>query len=56
MQAIIHRTIAFSAAFSDKKVGRLMTKGGGLGPDNKKWVGSDKEEGRFQQPLVRDLF
>ena len=36
MQAIVYRTVAFSAAFSNKKVGRLVTKIGGLGPNNKK--------------------
>ena len=55
MQAIVYRTIAFSAAFSNRKLGRIETKGGGLGPDNKKWVGSYQEEGRFHQTPVIDL-
>ena len=42
-QSYIEQLVAFSATLSNKKVGRLVTKGGGLGPDNKKWVGSDQE-------------
>ena len=39
MEAIVYRTVAFSAAFSNKTVGRLATKGGELDPDNKKKSG-----------------
>ena len=42
-QLYIEQLVAFSATFSNKKVGRLVTKGAGLGSDNKKWVGSDQE-------------
>ena len=33
-----------------KKVGRLVTKGDGLGPDNKKWVGSDQDRVASDNP------
>ena len=42
-QSYIEQLVAFSATFSNKNLGRLVTKGGGLGPDKKKWVGSDQE-------------
>ena len=56
MQAINNRTVAFIATFSYEKVSRLVTNGGELGLDNKKWVGLDQKEGWFRQPPVRDLF
>ena len=55
MQAIVYRRVAFIAVFLNKNMGRLQLKNNGLGPDNKKWVGSDKEVGRFRQLSAGDL-
>ena len=46
--AIVYRTVTFSAAFRNKSVGRLQSKGSGLDSDTKKWVGLDQKVDVFQ--------